>query len=606
MASRPQSRGSVTTPTPRPASRGRESATGSPIAGHSISRKSTLHLGLLTLSVITDQKVRSSRLAPAQLQTPRESIRRSRTITPSHIARPEGVSLADRTAKRNKSSQNPAALEMSAVDKRHEEYLNVRIRQLQTPKGETAIARKEEILEMIMAAEAQAGFMELARNQLDRRYVTRVGVDPTLVPGLRVDSLSHLVDDGDLAEDCLESDDELVGRCGLQECQLQPGDDQASVDASPEEIWAGQGLRVGFGMPQVAGRGEELLPERLFTGRCGPHRLVGVVNAHGDPRIAGELALFIAEVMPSAVFRSGALAAKHPDFAVALTDTFRRVHRSASLEFDLSLTGASCTVVLLEAEHVWIAHVGDCRAILGAPDPRENAQEFHFVPIKLTEDHKPALNAEFDRVHSSRGQMRHLVDDDVMRIFLRDGAVPGLTLTRAIGHRVGHSIGISHEPTIAVMRREDIEKGSFLVIGSGGIWASMSERNAVNWVSRYFADPGEAADSLACEALNRWEDSAAHAKRCLRRDVTDCFSAALIFFDDEFSEAAAAEPRPPPSPMVKQRTFVSGPKNELPKKEWSQVKSVERTRMLKKLQSFHQQPEQEPEAMVSVNRRRYE
>ena len=62
--------------------------------------------------------------------------------------------------------------------------------------------------------------------------------------------------------------------------------------------------------------------------------------------------------------------------------------------------GASVSLLLLNSEQrplnrrqnlcfareIWIAHVGDCRCVMGVPDGKGNSREFHMSPQALTEE----------------------------------------------------------------------------------------------------------------------------------------------------------------------------------------------------------------------------
>ncbi|CAJ1449653.1 unnamed protein product, partial [Effrenium voratum] len=58
----------------------------------------------------------------------------------------------------------------------------------------------------------------------------------------------------------------------------------------------------------------------------------------------------------------------------------------------------------------------------------------------------------------------------------------------------------------------DLDPNSFFLLASAGLWATISESTAVNWASRSFDDPQEAAMSLAQEALARWQGPSSLAK----------------------------------------------------------------------------------------------
>jgi len=272
------------------------------------------------------------------------------------------------------------------------------------------------------------------------------------------------------------------------------------------------------------------------------------------------------------------------DVAGALKDAFHRVHRQAASSLDARLTGAAVTVLLFESDKVWVAHVGDCRAVLGVPDPRPNAEEFHFVPVSLTEDHRLSVKAEFDRAQKHGGDMRRLVNDNTYRLFLQDGDLPGLTLTRSIGDRIGHAIGVCHRPSIGMLKRSDIAEGSFLLLASGGLWAALSERVAVNWVSKHFSNAKEAADTLATEGVRRWGGSL--ARQSLHPSETDCFSTAVLFLDKIPSDSQDAPLGTSTRTCLEQRPFVLGSLTEKPRLPFKDVKSPARSAALRHVQGY--------------------
>merc|ERR1712190_252355 len=303
---------------------------------------------------------------------------------------------------------------------------------------------------------------------------------------------------------------------------------------------------------------------------------------HGSKRTAADLAMRISQLMPDTVFKSEALAQGDP--ASALSEAFERVNQITCAELDLMLTGASVTVVLADDEVFWVANVGDCRAVLGAPDPKPNAEDFHFTPVPITEDHVLSVKTEFDRVHASGGEMRRLVNDKVYRLYLQDGDVPGLTLTRCIGDRVAHVVGISHLPSINALRRQDLAPSSFVLIGSGAVWSLMSERVAVNWVGRYFSEADEAATALSNSAFSRMADT----NRSLRSShwESDCFGVLLLFVDGPAEEKPTVsakltrEQSMVPQTPSSVRSFTLGPKEDKDRSElsdWKEVKSAVRS-----------------------------
>lgn len=221
---------------------------------------------------------------------------------------------------------------------------------------------------------------------------------------------------------------------------------------------------------------------------------------------------------------------------------------------------------------------------MGLPDTRSNAQSYHFNAVAVTEDHTLAHRDEFDRIVDWGGDVRRLVNDNTYRMFLKDRDVPGLTLTRAIGDRVAHSIGVDHMPSFSVLARAEIPPGAFLLLGTGGIWATMSERAAVNYVSRYFDDPDEAASGLVAEAERRWRCPSSRARKTLGHDEPDAFTALLLYADrgqDPGTGTRALES----SGTMTARSFAIGAHHQPDfKKPWHEVKGMDRLGELRQAQ----------------------
>lgn len=435
--------------------------------------------------------------------------------------------------------------------------------------AQTDMLAKEELLEQIMAMSAYSGFEQLGRYQLKKHVTTRSAINPDKIR--RPEPLPGPLGTEDLEDEVMDSDDELVARCGMETYSTHEPSGVPAVLANTLP-----GVRLGFGRIKKAQE-----QDHLFAARCGDCLLVGVINGHGRSRISNELTRLVATEMPRAVFRSSALTFDPPDPARALNDAFCRMHRRVASELDADLAGAVVTVALVDSETVMLAHVGDCRAVLGVPDHRPNAEEFHFNPVALTQDHNASVKHEFDRIQKHGGEPRKLMHDNVYRIYIKGGEVPGLTVSRAIGDRIGHLAGVCHSPSITAIRREDLADGSFLLLGSGGLWAMMSERAAVNWVSRHHSSPEEAAQSLSAEAARRWRDSTHPAKTSLHPNIKDCFGVAALFLGSAQQDRALDE-----APKQTPRQFVLSHESR-PNKwaSWSHVKSRDRATSLRRMQA---------------------
>jgi len=467
----------------------------------------------------------------------------------------------------------------------------------------TTVTQKEDALEAIMAEAAHASYECLGRYEMDKSYTTRTAMNTAAMKGKtgEIYRICQKIGADDL--DGLQPDDDrLVAKHGLNQFMAQPGENTFF----PETLLEGTNCRCGLAMPQQRGKkagftkalsglmsannmkvsgalaqaaAGDLYPERGFLARCGDWCLIGLVNSQGSPKVSGALTMFVAQEMPKAIFQNPAFVANpEGDMATALTNAFAKVHTTAAMQLDVTLTGASVTVLLINKERVWIAHVGDCRCVLAAPDSSGNARDFHMLPERLTEDHKLCVKKEFDRAKDAGADVRKLVHDKVCRLFVGESSFPSLAITRGLGHRLAHTIGVIHRPAICKLERKDLPAGSYLLLGGGGVWATVSDVTAVNWVSRNLDDPQQAAMSLAFEAMSRWQAPGSAAKGNLNASMSDCFGTFMIYF-----AAQDEEPR-----QLSDRKFVPGSQSAsgastLP---WREVKSPERQTHLRQMMTL--------------------
>merc|ERR1719387_1006053 len=97
----------------------------------------------------------------------------------------------------------------------------------------------------------------------------------------------------------------------------------------------------------------------------------------------------------------------------------------------------------VQKDQLTIAHVGDSRGILRKADGKTD---------DLTEDHKPNLPKEKERIEKSGGRV---VFDGYYnyRVFAKAGMYPGLNMSRAFGDVVAHKeAGLTAEPETKVIK----------------------------------------------------------------------------------------------------------------------------------------------------------
>eukprot|EP00924_Labyrinthula_sp_SR-Ha-C_P005238 augustus_masked-scaffold_1-processed-gene-25.60-mRNA-1 protein AED:0.20 eAED:0.24 QI:0/-1/0/1/-1/1/1/0/497 len=207
----------------------------------------------------------------------------------------------------------------------------------------------------------------------------------------------------------------------------------------------------------------------------------------------------------------------------ALHETFLSTNKTleSQKKIDISLSGTTAVVAVLKNKRLYIANVGDSRAVLG----RENRAadgKVSYSSIALTEDHKPDLPAEHARIIKSGGRV---FSWGVARVWLKDKDLPGLAMSRSLGDKLGKSVGVIPDPEVTKTYLEDPDK--FLILATDGIWEFIKNREAVHIVGQVILDhfpqgledvsslPFEEVRTcliLCCEtlihtALERWEET---------------------------------------------------------------------------------------------------
>lgn len=162
--------------------------------------------------------------------------------------------------------------------------------------------------------------------------------------------------------------------------------------------------------------------------------------------------------------------------------------RGTEALFECYLSGTTATVGLLTKDALYLAHVGDSRAVISTPTG----------PQFATKDHKPNLPEEEARILQHGGEIKKLPEDIPYRIFKRGDSGPGLSISRALGDEFAASVGVSANPEISKFQvNEDTE---FLVICSDGVWEFISDQEAVNVLTKLGSNCKMAAERLASMA----------------------------------------------------------------------------------------------------------
>lgn len=148
---------------------------------------------------------------------------------------------------------------------------------------------------------------------------------------------------------------------------------------------------------------------------------------------------------------------------------------------DLGRGGSTAvTAILVNGRNLWVANVGDSRAVLSK---RGQA-------IQLSVDHEP--NTERGSIENKGGFVSNM-PGDVARV---NGQ---LAVSRAFGDKNLKS-HLRSDPDVT---RADVDGDTdLLIIASDGVWKVMANQEAVD-IAKKIKDPQKAAKQLVVEALNR-------------------------------------------------------------------------------------------------------
>ena len=175
-------------------------------------------------------------------------------------------------------------------------------------------------------------------------------------------------------------------------------------------------------------------------------------------------------------------------------------------KIDSSLSGTTCTSIIVSANNVICANVGDSRAIMAS---YENGV---YNAINLSRDHKPTESDEMKRILSCEGRIKQFYDKKTQeyigpeRIWLKNSEIPGLAMSRSIGDSIAHSVGVISEPEI--MKFDFVGNEKFIVIASDGIWEYIDSDECIKIIKDYYENNMDAVgglNALVKEAFKRWK-----------------------------------------------------------------------------------------------------
>ena len=209
-----------------------------------------------------------------------------------------------------------------------------------------------------------------------------------------------------------------------------------------------------------------------------------------------------------------------------ITNNFKKINNEVfnSKSMDSNMSGTTVVSLVLTTEKIISINLGDSRASIFK---YENGL---YYCKNLTRDHKPSEPDEYKRIINNNGRIKKCYDEDLKknlgpdRVWLKNKEEPGLAMTRSIGDKIAHSVGVSDEPEFKNFDYDGTEK--FIIIASDGIWEYLHGDDCIKVVRPFYEegkDSEEAALALVKEAFRKWR----------RKEVAiDDITSIVVFFED--------------------------------------------------------------------------
>ena len=199
-----------------------------------------------------------------------------------------------------------------------------------------------------------------------------------------------------------------------------------------------------------------------------------------------------------------------------------------STAFDATLSGTTCSLVLLYNNKLYSLSLGDSKGVIGVL-PQNST--FRLMPYIISTEHKASSKSEQTRILSSGGFLHPLISKEgqevgPIRIWNSSHKYPGLMVSRSFGDLVGKDCGVSGEPDIIEMELKQSHR--CLVLATDGFWDMHSNLEALSGF--YSKEKGRMVDiekmlvDITKRTLSRWEKNFGQVHR-------DDISIVLVYFD---------------------------------------------------------------------------
>lgn len=236
----------------------------------------------------------------------------------------------------------------------------------------------------------------------------------------------------------------------------------------------------------------------------------GVFDGHGQ--FGGECANFVRDKLVDLLSADPQLVDDPvKSYHSAFLSVNSLLHES---EIDDTMSGTTAITVLVKGDSLFVANVGDSRAVACVYDGDR------LIAEDLSNDQTPFRKDEYARVSLcgarvlSVDQVEGMKDPDIQswgdeenddgdppRLWMQNAMYPGTAFTRSVGDSTAESIGVIAVPE--VLKIKIMPNHLFFVVASDGIFEFLSSQTVVDMVGG-FKDPADACSALAAESYKLW------------------------------------------------------------------------------------------------------
>jgi len=257
--------------------------------------------------------------------------------------------------------------------------------------------------------------------------------------------------------------------------------------------------------------------------------LTGVFDGHGE--YGDDCAGYVREHI-GGTFSDvcGAQEGSSVDWGSALSETFRRLNKKMheDKDFDDELSGTTAVVAYYGEGAIWLANVGDSRAVLGmVKDDVLSSRELFHDQTPFRKDERQRVRAAGAEVMSFGQRMKKesepddtywekradAMEEDAQagayklvggepRVWAPGEEKPGCAFTRSLGDAYGERFGVIAEPEL--LRYEPSEGDRFVYMCSDGVHDFLDNQTVCDLIAQSGAlDPDAAPDAplAACRAV---------------------------------------------------------------------------------------------------------